>query len=666
MNVLTSQTILLLTIKAKFNYRTKAQKILFLIIGFFILVNSAEAQDIKKQIKQNHGKKACAHTRIQHQSMEKNVKATGWSAYDLIYHRINWNIDPAVKAISGSVFSIFEAKQQLDTLTFDLHDNMTVDSVVYQQSAINYTHQNDKLFIQMPQTIAQGQKDSVTVYYYGSPGGNGFGSFMQSTHDNIPIIWTLSEPYGASEWWPCKNTLKDKIDSMDVFVHTQAQYKVASNGILVDETVNGQQKTVHWKHRYPITPYLVALAVTEYAEFADYAMLNSGDSIKILNYVYPEDSAVIRPQAAATVDVMELFNDLFMDYPFPEEKYGHAQFGWGGGMEHQTMSFMGTFNFGIVAHELAHQWFGNMVTLDNWPDIWLNEGFATYLTGLSYEHMFNGKYWDIWKENQIDQITSKPGGSVYCDDTTDVSRIFDSRLSYAKGAMVLHMLRWKIGDTAFYNGVRNYLNDPLLAYDYATTADLKYHLEQSSGANLDEFLNDWFYGEGYPSYSITWNQNSANEMVLKVDQTTSHSSVSFFEMPVQIKMKNSSQDTLVRLDHTHDGQTFTVNPGFTVDSVFFDPNNWIVSANDQVMVGVENPKENNIRVYPNPAQNMVNIEGQSEILKVEVFREDGIKMDEVNPQRNSYRYNINEFAKGVYFFRITFSKGVISRKIVKL
>ncbi|MFW6019270.1 MAG: M1 family aminopeptidase [Bacteroidales bacterium] len=626
----------------------------------------ARAQQIKERIEQNSAKKACAHTHIHRQSSEKNVKSTGWNVYDILYHRVNWNIDPGVKAISGSVFSVFEAKQQMDTLIFDLADNMTVDSVVYHQNEINFTHQNAKIFIPMPQSIAQGNKDSVTVYYHGTPGNSGFGSFMQSTHDSIPIIWTLSEPYGASEWWPCKNTLKDKIDSMDVFVHTQSQYKVASNGILVDETVNGQQKTVHWKHRYPITSYLVAIAVTEYAEFSDHVMLNSGDSLEILNYVYPEDSASIRPQAAATVDVMELFNDLFIDYPFPDEKYGHAQFSWGGGMEHQTMSFMGTFSFGIVAHELAHQWFGDMVTLDNWTDIWLNEGFATYLTGLSYEHMFNGKYWDVWKENQINQITSEPGGSVYCDDTTDVSRIFDNRLSYAKGAMVLHMLRWKLGDTAFFDGVRNYLNDPSLAYDYATTDDLKYHLEQSSGDSLGEFLNDWFYGEGYPSYSITWNQNGTNKVELMVNQTTSHSSVGFFEMPIQIKLKNSTQDTLMRLDHTHDGQMFSVDPGFAVDSVFFDPNDWIISANNQVMVGVDNPKENNIRVYPNPAQNMVNIEGQRKILKIEVYKEDGLKLDEVNLQKDNYRYNINEFSKGVYFFRITFQGGVISRKIVKL
>ena len=654
------------TNKTRVKHKNTGFIFFFLLTGIFLLGYPVKAQDIEKQIKQNHAKEACAHSRIQHQSIEKNVKATGWNAYDLVYHRIHWNLDPSVKSISGSVFSIFEAKQQMDTLTFDLHDNMTVDSVVYQQSVINFTHQNDKIFIQMPQTIAQGQKDSVTVYYQGSPGGSGFGSFMQSTHDNIPIVWTLSEPYGASEWWPCKNTLKDKIDSMDVFVHTKPQYKAASNGILVDETVNGQQKTIHWKHRYPITTYLVAVSVTEYAEFTDYAMLNSGDSLKILNYVYPEDSAAIRPQAASTVDVVELFNNLFMDYPFPDEKYGHAQFGWGGGMEHQTMSFMGNFSFGIIAHELAHQWFGDMVTLDNWPDIWLNEGFATYLTGLSYEHMFNGKYWDDWKENQINQITSKPGGSVYCDDTTDVNRIFDSRLSYAKGAMVLHMLRWTIGDTAFYKGVRDYLNDSSLAYDYASTADLKYHLEQSSGENLDEFLNDWFYGEGYPSYSITWSQDSTNKINLKVDQTTSHSSVGFFEMPIQIKMKNSSQDTLVRLDHTHDGQMFSVDPGFSVDSVFFDPNDWIVSANNQVMVGVTNHLEDNTRIYPNPAEDMVQIEGQREILEIEVYKEDGIKLDKVNPRQDNYRYNISEFSKGVYFFRITFREGVISRKIIKL
>lgn len=646
-------------------------KILFRIFVLMLIqmfVFNLSAQNIIGDVKDKKAQKACVHSKIKRFNAYKNaLKPTGWNSYNLHYHRINWNIDPSVKYIAGSVFTLFEASKNIDTLTFDLKDNMVVDSVLYHQDTVDFTHVNDKLFISLPNTISLGQHDSVKVYYQGVPANQtGFGAFYQSTHNQVPIIWTLSEPYGASEWWPCKNTLKDKIDSVDIFVHTPLQYKAASNGILVSESINGTQKTHHWKHRYPITTYLVAIAVTNYAEFSDYAQLNNGDSLRILNYVYPEDSSTVRPQAGITAYVVELFNDLFIDYPFPDEKYGHAQFGWGGGMEHQTMSFMGSFSFGLIAHELAHQWFGDMVTLDNWPDIWLNEGFATYLTGLSYEHFFNGMYWEPWKKNQIATITSEPGGSVYCTDTTSVNRIFDSRLSYSKGAMLLHMLRWKLGDSAFYAGINSYLNDPLLAYDYATTADLKYHLEQSSGQNLDEFLDDWFYGEGYPIYDITWHQKSNQDVVIQVGQTSSHPSVNFYEMPIQIQLKNNQQDTLMRLEHTADGQLFTVYPGFTVDSLKFDPDYWLISANNQVSVGVDEYLAGNTNIFPNPVREFVSIEGDSKIIQLEVFKDDGELVDVLQPGQQKIQYKTTSLTPGVYFLRIVFEQGIITKKIIRI
>jgi len=293
-------------------------------------------------------------------------------------------------------------------------------------------------------------------------------------------------------------------------------------------------------------------------------------------------------------------------YPFSNEKYGHAQFGWGGGMEHQTMSFMGAFNFGLVAHECAHQWFGDHITCGSWEDIWLNEGFATYFEGLTVQRYFPNN-WMNWKQGKINNITSAPDGSVRCDDTTSVARIFSGRLTYNKGAYLLNMLRWKLGDSAFFAALKNYLNDPALAGGYAKTPQLKAHLETASGQNLTNFFNQWYYGQGHPSYEIVFNQNDT-KVIATINQTQSHSSVSFFEMPVPIRFIGVTQDTTIVFNHLYSGQTFTTTVNFPIISIKIDPDLQLISANNKWKnVSTTNNLNDAISVYPNPVSNQVNI-----------------------------------------------------------
>jgi aminopeptidase N len=219
--------------------------------------------------------------------------------------------------------------------------------------------------------------------------------------------------------------------------------------VLVSETQNGNLRTCHWKSHYPIAAYLVAIAVTNYSYYSNYVPLGSGDSLQVLNYVYPEDLTYAQSNTPGIISIIQLYDSLTITYPFFKEKYGHCQFGWGGGMEHQTMTYLVSFDYSLMAHECAHQWFGDMVTCGSWEDIWLNEGFATYWQGMTVEH-YDPSNWMGWKQSQRDYIISQPDGSVLCTDTTDVGRIFDGRLTYSKGAYLLHMLRWTVGDAAFF------------------------------------------------------------------------------------------------------------------------------------------------------------------------------------------------------------------------
>lgn len=596
----------------------------------------------------------------------KSTTETGY--YDLKYHRLVWEIDPDTNYIKGEITSYFTPiVSNFNEIYFDLTTALTVDSVKYHNSLVTYTQlPNNSLKIDLPGIITQNSLDSITIFYQGTPANSGFGSFIKSSHAGKSIIWTLSEPFGALEWWPCKQTLDDKIDSLDIIVTTPKINKVASQGLLVNETDNGTHKTYHWKHRYPITTYLISLVVTNYAEFTINADLTQG-TLPILNYVYPEDSLTSYPKVNLIKPIFELYDSLFTPYPFMNEKYGHAQFGWGGGMEHQTMSSMGSFSEHLMSHELAHQWFGDKITCGSWSDIWLNEGFATYCTGLFYKHVATA-WWRPWREDMINTITSLPDGSVYNSDTTDVNRIFSSRLSYKKGAFLLHMLTWKLGEADFTQAIRNYLEDINLTYNYATTPSLINHLEQVSAIDLTEFFNDWFYGEGYPSYQVTWNQNGS-EVHFKVEQTQSHPSVSFYEMPIPIYISGQGMDTTLVFDHTYSGQHFQANVPFIVDSVVFDPELWILSKNNTVVVGIdEYLNENNVDVYPNPTKDIITIQTQHTIKNITVLDVLGnqLQIKEVYQDANKKQINLSNLNNGIYIIEIEFQEGIVRKRINKI
>jgi len=530
--------------------------------------------------------------------------------YDVTYHRCEWQVDPAINYINGKITTYFKPlSANFDSILFNLTNSLSVDSMKYHDGKLVFSHFGNMIIGILPSVIAMNTLDSVSVYYQGKPDSTGFGSFVQTTHstsNNTPVIWTLSEPYGASDWWPCKNSLTDKADSIDVIVTSPSAYRAASNGLLVSETINGANRICHWKHRYPIATYLICMAVTNYVSYANYIPFNTTNLYE-LSYVYPEDSASVAVQTVEDIPIMQLYDTLFGVYPFVKEKYGHVEAGMT--MEHQTMTFFGTNSFGFetLAHELAHHWFGDKITCSSWAEIWLNEGFATYLSGLAYEHMLNGVWWMPFKMSRINAITSQPGGSVWCNDTTDVNRIFDSRLSYAKGAMLLHQLRWIIGDSAFFAGMNNYLNDPYLAYGFAHTSDIKHHFEISSGQDLTWYFDEWYTGQGFPSYQISWNQ-SGSTVNLTVDQSQSHPSVFFFELPLPIEFKDQTHDTIVRINNTFPGQTFSINIPFTVDSVKLDPKLWLITANNLVLSVNENEISRNVSIFPNPVHDKLQIE----------------------------------------------------------
>jgi len=643
------------------------KKILLILLLFIIHFSfSQEVKSTFSQLIEAEAKSA---------SKTLNYKANINTAnYDVTYHRLDFNINPSFALINGVVTTNLTAKSDLTTVTFDLADNMIVTEVDQNGSTLSFSQNtNDELVITLSTTLLQGQSTSVKITYNGNPISSGFGSFEQSTHNGDPVIWTLSEPYGAKGWWPCKQDLNDKIDNIDVFITTpqfnasNEEYIAVSNGLEQSQTVSGSNKTTHFKHQYPIPAYLIAIAITNY-EVYSHTVDNNGNPFEIVNYVYPENLSTAQNQTGVTVDIMNLFTQLFEEYPFANEKYGHAQFGWGGGMEHTTVSFMGSFNRDLIAHELAHQWFGNKITCGSWKDIWLNESFATYLTGLSVENLDGEIPFKDWRVSTVNSVTSAPDGAVYLSDTdtTSVSRIFNGRLSYRKGSMVLHMLRKKIGDTMFFQGMKNYLADPNLAFNYAKTPNLIAHMETASGQDLTEFFNDWIYNQGYPSYTINWYQPQTDKVNITVNQGQSHASVSYFEAPVPIRIHGSGGEILdVVLNNTHNGQLFLETVNFQVDHIEIDPETHLISKNNSAVLGIDDEiLASKVIIYPNPVTAELYIDKPNDIFieTITIFNTLG---QIESKQHHLEKINVSKLTSGLYFVKVLTNQGSIHKSFLK-
>ena len=593
--------------------------------------------------------------------------------YDVTYHKLEFTVDPANYFISGKITTTYTALANMTTLTFDLSSPLVVSSVKINNVAVfSFSQNTSELVITLPTTQISGTQAIVEVTYSGAPPQNGFFAFTSTTHGTAatPVIYTLSEPFGARDWWPCKQDLNDKINSIDVYITAPLRYISVSNGIEQAAVINGTQKTTHFSHNYPIPAYLICMAVTNYDVYTQLPSAATPTvTYPIVNYIYPEtNSPSVQNQLAQTPLILDYFSTLFETYPYSNEKYGHAQFGWGGGMEHTTVSFMVNFDRDLIAHEMAHQWFGDKITCGTWKDIWLNEGFATYLASLVIEHFDGQTAFIADKTSMINEITSSTGGAVYLTDTeaTSVNRIFSWRLTYNKGAMVLNMLRFKLGDAIFFQGIKNYLADVNLAYKYAITSDLQTHLEAVYGSSLTEFFNDWIYKQGYPIYNITAQNLTGGQVKFVVNQTQSNTSVPYFEMPVPVRVFGvGGQQIDLVLNNTTNGQIFIENVPFAVTGIQFDPKKDIISkSSTATLVTSDFNFDQSIQIYPNPSSNALSIDLQEgiEIESATFYTVLGQKIMETTSQRT---WDISSFASGIHFLSVKTNKGTKQFKFIK-
>ncbi len=497
---------------------------------------------------------------------------------DITYYKLNLNITYSPQYLIGETTVKAVSKSDgLNSFFLDLNDNLTVDSVLSEGKWLLYNHSNSKLNISLNKNYNSGEEISLVVYYQGVPKSGGFGSFEFGEHNGKPSIWSLSEPYGASDWWPCKDTPADKADSSDVWITCDTSLTAVSNGSLVS-TINNDNgtHTFKWKNHYPIAQYLISVAISDYYKYNEYFHYSPDDSLLVANYVYPEHFQDSKAAIDLSPDMLKIFSEKYGLYPFIKEKYAQVEFGWSGGMEHQTAtSVVGPFGEEILVHEMAHQWFGDKVTCADWNDVWLNEGFATYSEAVYHEAKYGEKsYRDFIYMAMKNAKFAK--GSIYLSDISSASTIFYSPLVYYKGAVVLHMLRGITGDSTFFKILRSYLTDPKLAYGTATTEDFEAAAEKVYGSSLEYFFNEWIYNSGYPTYNIYWKSTHSagnkNKVSINISQQNASSSL-FFTMPLKFKLYTSLGDTILTVFNNRNIQSFDFIIKGYADSLTFDPDN---------------------------------------------------------------------------------------------
>ncbi|RDV15642.1 T9SS C-terminal target domain-containing protein [Pontibacter diazotrophicus] len=576
----------------------------------------------QKASAQSTGSCAESHMRaVQRQAAATPEHQRLMNQYNMTFYKLDLQLERNSTYIAGNVTLAAEVRDSpLTVFAFELHPNFQIDSVLVNGTRETVISRNaGDVAVELSSSVNTGAPVSAIIYYKGTAPtgagaaiGNGFSTATDPNWGNS-VTWSLSQPYAAYEWWPTKQVLTDKADSVHVFVTTSAENKVGSNGLLTRVAdVPNNRRRFEWKSHYPIAYYLVSVAVSDYAEYLISANPEgAAASVPILNYVYSGGALdFYREEIDRTAPFLEYFSELFTLYPFHEEKYGHSMAPMGGGMEHQTMTTQSTFTFTLTAHELAHQWFGDHVTCATWQDIWLNEGFASYAEYLALQR-YSPTDAGTWMQQAHAFALQRPSGSLRVRDTTSVSRIFDYRLTYKKAAAVVHMLRFEVdNDALFFEALRNYMRQ--YGGGTAYTADLQRVFEETTNMDLNYFFDQWYNGEGYPIFNVEWNQEG-NRLLIVNRQTTSSTSTPFFRTDLQYLIRTATGTTTVRVTQDEPLEQHLLEVEGTITAVEVDPQNWVLNTAlpAQQNPALEVPALEEVVLYPNPTPSSIQIDNLS-------------------------------------------------------
>ncbi len=595
--------------------------------------------------------------------------------YDVKWYFPNIEVNDSGTYISGTTQIGFETIDVIDTLIFELKSYLEVDTVFIDRGEVESFFQSGNILNIIPLSpLAKEEFFVADISYSGTAKASGFFSGLNNRTDfiyNKKVTYTLSEPHQSSTWFPVKQDLHDKADSVRIWITTDSSLLAGSNGMLTNIThLEGGRNRYEWNSTYPIAYYLISIAVADYIDYSFYSpMYGRTDSLLVQNFIYdhPEIFQREKDNIDRTSDMILLFTELFGPYPFASEKYGHAMAPMGGGMEHQTMTTLQNFNFELVAHELAHQWFGNNVTCGSWQDIWINEGFASYAEYLALEFLESKEEAMEWMENAHSFALRDQTEAIYLskEEAYNPMRIFNYNLSYKKGASILHMLRYEINnDPLFFDIFRSF--QTRYADSVATAMDFLNVVNEFTAEPYDWFFDQWYYQAGIPIIQSSWRQ-LGDSLWIDSEQVSSIDEEGYFRMHMDYRVIfENGTDTLIRVlfDKTRKKHAFYFPS--KVISVQIDPyvNNLAISTIFEYITD-----ETIVEINPNPVDSNLYLNFRNEFpgrsLKITDIKGSVLYRNELSSNRN-ITLDLGFLKSGTYFLVLKENEKSYVYRFIKL
>jgi aminopeptidase N len=660
-----------------------------LIFSLSILVLSA-CSLYAQQLNSGKGSEMCSQRKSMNSQLVARTFRSAYAlehAFNVLKYTINIDLTACLQGqypnnFNANVKILFEVDSTLNQIVLDaVNSSLTVTGI--QMNGVSYTHTGDKLTIQLDRTYNVGEQAEVQIFY---------------THANVidgafycsgGFLFTDCEPEGARKWFPCYDRPSDKAMT-DITAKVPITARLGSNGRLQDSIINGNTISYHWVSRDPVATYLTVLTA------------RIGYNLDIVNWTNPTNSEVIPfrfyynpgedpSYIKSIIDSMTSFySEEFGDHPF--EKNGFAtlnnEFAWGG-MENQTLTSLCPNCWGesLIAHEFAHQWFGDMITCATWADIFLNEGFATWTEAYWIEHQGgyeaykNELSWnaDYYKAYNPGWAISVPSWAI---TTPGVNTLFDYAITYMKGSCVLHMLRYTLGDSVFFSAMKAYATDTVgFKYKSVTIDDFKNKMENESGKDLDWFFDQWVYKPNHPVYRNVYGIMADNEDKWIVNFTANQEVQAFtpyFQMPLELLVNfKDGSDSLVKVFNSFNGQNFSFLFDKEPETVTFDPNNEILLKNGTTVVGIDELAASNtgfsLNASPNPIQNLTRVTyslNTPDFVDIDLYNSTGVKLSTITEKyhaagEHSVEFNSERLTAGIYFIVLRTARKTESLKIVK-